>query len=72
MNILKKKTNEIPILLLDDILSELDIDNRERLLNIIPKDTQVIITGTDLVGMNIRCNYNLIELKGDKNGWDKN
>ena len=57
------KSKQIPILLLDDILSELDIDNRKRLLNVINKDAQVIITGTDLLGININGAYNLIELK---------
>lgn len=64
---IKEKINDVPILLLDDILSELDISNRERLLNIIPKDTQVIITGTDLKGINIKENFNLIEIKEDTN-----
>lgn len=67
MEYIKEKINDIPILLLDDILSELDISNKERLLDIIPSDTQVIITGTDLKGMNIKKNFNLIEIKEDLN-----
>lgn len=60
---IKNKTGKTPILLLDDILSELDINNRERLIKVIPEDLQVIITGTDLNGLNIKENYKLIELK---------
>ena len=66
MEYIRNRSGKVPILLLDDILSELDIDNRERLLGIIPKDTQVIITGTDLSGMDLKSNYNLIELKEEE------
>ncbi len=52
-----------PIVLLDDILSELDKDNQERLLNMIPSRTQVIITNTDINNLDIRRQYKLIELK---------
>lgn len=43
---LEKGTN--PILLLDDIFSELDIDKRNKLIKFIPDDVQTIITTTDL------------------------
>ncbi|MBR3227763.1 MAG: DNA replication/repair protein RecF [Erysipelotrichaceae bacterium] len=66
MRYIQQKSGKIPILLLDDILSELDVENRDRLLEIIPKDTQVIITGTDLLGMDLKNNYNLIELKEEE------
>ena len=52
-----------PILLLDDILSELDLDNQERLLKIIPDNLQVIITNTDINNLKINQKYKLIELK---------
>lgn len=41
------KTKQTPILLLDDVLSELDEDNQINLLNTIPKSVQTIITTTD-------------------------
>ena len=66
MEYIRNKSGKIPILLLDDILSELDLENRERLLHMIPEDTQVIITGTDLSGMNLNSSYNLIELKEEQ------
>ena len=56
-----------PIVLLDDILSELDQDNQERLLNQIPDNTQVIITNTDINKLKINKKYKLIEIKEEKN-----
>lgn len=61
------KSKKTPILLLDDILSELDIDNKKRLLKLISNDIQVIITGTDLLGIENK-DYKLIELKERENG----
>ncbi len=60
---INKKT---PVLLLDDILSELDKDNQERLLNIIPDSMQVIITNTDVRDLKIAGNYKLIRLKEEE------
>ena len=54
------KTN--PILLLDDILSELDINNKERLLNLIPDDIQTMITSTDIEGIKLKCHFRLFKL----------
>ena len=60
---IQNKTNQVPIILLDDILSELDKNNKERLLNFIPKDIQIIITDTDINDLKIDRNYKLIEIK---------
>lgn len=46
--IFKSISNSYPVLLLDDIFSELDIKKRNSLLKIIDKDIQCIITTTDL------------------------
>ncbi len=55
-----------PILLLDDVMSELDIYNQQKLLNIIPKYAQTIITTTH-INNNIKINdYKLIEIKEGK------
>jgi DNA replication and repair protein RecF len=43
---IKEKTGEYPVLLLDDIMSELDSDRRRYFMKEI-KDKQVIITSTD-------------------------
>ena len=63
MNYIRLTSGMTPIVLLDDILSELDKTNQERLLSIIPEDTQVIITNTDINNLDIRKEYRLIELK---------
>ena len=44
---LKEKTGETPILLLDDVLAELDDLRQNFLLNSIEKNTQTIITSVD-------------------------
>ena len=44
----KEKDGEYPILLLDDIFSELDIEKRNRLIKYILNDVQSIITTTDV------------------------
>lgn len=46
LEIMHAETGEIPILILDDVLSELDVSRRERLLNFCAK-TQTFISGTD-------------------------
>ena len=48
MLIFKEKYNDSPILLLDDIFSELDAEKRNRLLKYILDDVQTIITTTDI------------------------
>ena len=48
VELFKEEKNTTPILLLDDIFSELDIDKRNKLIKYIPIDIQTIITTTDL------------------------
>ena len=48
IEILKNHNFETPILLLDDVFSELDDEKKNRLLKYINKDIQTIITTTDL------------------------
>ena len=45
---MKEQTGEYPVLLLDDVLSELDIERRKYLMNIVQKQIQIIVTSTDL------------------------
>ncbi len=45
---LKKKTDTFPILLLDDLYSELDIERGKRVLDLFTKSCQTFITGTSL------------------------
>lgn len=55
IDIFKSYKNTSPVLLLDDIFSELDISKRNRLLEYINQDIQSIITTTDI--KNIRKKY---------------
>ncbi len=56
-----------PILLLDDVLSELDSDNRERLISLLSPDIQTIITATDINGLDLKGEYRLFTLKKGRN-----
>lgn len=67
MEYIKQTTGITPIILFDDILSELDKDNQERLLNMIPDDTQVIVTDTDIDDLKIDKEFRLIEIKEEEN-----
>lgn len=52
IEIFKELTDTYPILLLDDVFSELDVKNRNKLINYINKNLQVIITANDTRGIN--------------------
>lgn len=51
INIFKENTEDSPILLLDDIFSEIDKTKKNKLIKFINKDIQTIITATDLKGI---------------------
>lgn len=54
LEFLKNETGEYPILLLDDVMSELDINRRENLLSLLQeKNIQTLITATDVSLFNI-------------------
>lgn len=57
---------EEPILLLDDLFSELDIDNQNNVLNNLNKNVQVFITTTDInnVKKSIIKKAKIIDLNG--------
>ncbi len=63
--IIKEETGEYPVMLLDDILSELDKSRREFLISKI-KGKQIIITCTDIENF-FNDNVNIIEIKDGKN-----
>ena len=48
IDVFKDITGEMPILLLDDIFSELDIEKRNKLIKFLNDDVQTIMTTTDL------------------------
>ena len=47
VQIIKDKTNQYPILLLDDVFSELDASRKEQLVRHLPKEMQIFITTTE-------------------------
>lgn len=63
--IIKEETGEYPVMLLDDILSELDKSRREFLISKI-KGKQIIITCTDIENY-FNDNVNIIKIKDGKN-----
>lgn len=63
LEIIKNRVGEYPILLLDDVFSELDKDRRKKLLNFTSK-TQTIITCTEF---NEKIDGKIIEIKKEEN-----
>ena len=45
---MREETNEAPVLLLDDVMSELDGERRAAFLQLIGDDIQTVITTTNL------------------------
>ncbi len=60
MEVIKQEIGEYPVLLLDDVLSELDDERQNRLLNL-TKQYQTLITCTALPRINFKAN--IIEIK---------
>ena len=61
LNVIYDEIGEYPILLLDDFMSELNIERRKNFLNNI-KNTQVILTGTEKIDLP-NLEYNLYNVK---------
>ncbi|KAF0194415.1 MAG: DNA replication and repair protein RecF [Bacillota bacterium] len=60
---------EYPVLLLDDVLSELDANRRAALIEVLSRDVQAIITGTELVDLSpihVKGNYQVIRIEQGK------
>lgn len=77
LEIIKEIKGESPILLLDDVLSEIDIEKRNKLLKYVISKSQVIITTTDLKNIDekilkkskkIYIEKGKIKRKGEVNG----
>ena len=60
MEVIREEIGEYPILLLDDVLSELDEGRQNRLLNMTTK-YQTLITCTHLPNIDIKCNSIKVE-----------
>ena len=63
VNYVNEKINNTPIILLDDVLSELDKENKTRLINYLPNGAQIIVTNTDISNVEINRRYKLINLE---------
>lgn len=70
IKVLNNKYKIKPILLLDDLFSELDAKNQKKILNLISKKYQTFITTTDLNNIKIKelNDINIIKLKENQNG----
>ena len=73
----KEEIGEYPVLLLDDIFSEIDSKKRNKIINYLLKDIQSIITTTDINDINkdliknakiFKVNNNKVTERGNKNG----
>ena len=61
-----QKTKQIPIVLLDDCLSELDENRQRKLIEVLNNRCQTFITTTDVESIKkcIKEKYSIIDLKG--------
>ena len=73
----KEETGEYPVLLLDDIFSEIDTKKRNKIIKFLLKDIQSIITTTDINDIEedlvknatiYKVNNNKVTERGNKNG----
>ncbi len=73
----KEEIQDYPVLLLDDIFSEIDIKKRNKIINYLLKDIQSIITTTDINDIDeelvknatiYKVNNNRVTERGKKNG----
>ena len=67
LEIFKEKTGEYPILILDDLFSELDIKKINKILNYISEDIETFITTTDLKKIK-KCYLKFSKIFEFKNG----
>jgi len=60
--------SDTPILLLDDIFSELDIDKRNKVIKYLDNDIQTIVTTTDIenIDKNVRKKANVYKIENGK------
>jgi DNA replication and repair protein RecF len=68
LNLIRERTGEYPILMLDEVLSELDADRSRLLFNAIPTEVQCIVTTTALTrpGLMFGANAALYNIEGGK------
>ena len=68
IELFKQSGDDDPILLLDDIFSELDLDKKNNLIKYINNNIQTIITTTDInmIDENLVKKANIFEIKNGK------
>ena len=67
LEFLRSETGEYPILLLDDVMSELDRTRRERLMEFISKERiQTLITATDEAYLPMKITGNIFHIISGK------
>ena len=68
LQLLYEKNGYYPILILDDLFSELDKEKINNILNMLPMDSQIFITTTELskIKMSIRNNSKLIKVNNGR------
>lgn len=68
LSIFKEITGEYPVLLLDDVFSELDIEKRNKIIKLVNDDVQVFITSTDVknINKNFREKAKIFKIKNCK------
>ena len=60
-----------PILLLDDLFSELDLENQNKLVEFLGKKSQIFVTTTDLNNIKNKKNINIIDLNMRRKKYEK-
>jgi len=58
LDVFKKTKEEYPVLLLDDVFSELDINKKNKIISFLDRNIQVFITSTDIKNINKRLLIN--------------
>ena len=65
IDVFNELCHEYPILLLDDLFSELDVEKRNKVINYLNRDIQTIVTTTDLKNIDKRLIIKAIIYKID-------
>lgn len=74
MKIISQLQGEYPILLLDDVFSELDMTRKQNLVNLLPDGIQTVITATDLSELSLPAGQeaNVIHVEKGRIRYDDN
>jgi DNA replication and repair protein RecF len=68
LDVFKKAIGEYPVLLLDDLFSELDINKKNKIISFLDRDIQVFITSTDIKNINkkLLINSKIFNIKNEE------